>query len=86
VGQVDREHWYHRASAFPNCRRHTKPEVPDDEAEKIPNGTRSHIQDFAEAGRSFGTVEEIVGTMQTKYPDNGDLTTSLEQARFLVNH
>jgi hypothetical protein len=41
-----------------------------------------NIQDFAGAGRSLGTVEEIVGTMQTKDPDNGDLNTPLEQARF----
>jgi glyoxylase-like metal-dependent hydrolase (beta-lactamase superfamily II) len=63
---------------------HKKPEARDDEAEKILNGTRSYIQDFAEAVRSFGTVEEIVGAMQSKYPDHGNLTTLLFSARAAV--
>lgn len=54
---------------------HKKPEARDDEAETILNGTRSYIQDFAAAARSLGTVEEIVGAMQSKYPDHGSLTT-----------
>jgi hypothetical protein len=63
---------------------HKKPEAPDDEAEKILNGTRSYIQDFAEAARSLGTVEEIVGAMRSKYPDHGNLTTLLFSARAAV--
>ncbi len=63
---------------------HKKPETPDDEAEKILNGTRSYLQDFAEAARSFGTVEEIVGTIRSKYPDHGNLTTLLFSARAAV--
>jgi hypothetical protein len=45
---------------------------------------RSYIQDFAEAARSFGTVEEIAGTMRSKYPDHGSLTTLLFSARAAV--
>jgi len=52
---------------------HKKPEARDDETEKILNGTRSYIQDFAEAARSFGTAEEIVGAMRSKYPDHGKI-------------
>ena len=63
---------------------HKKPEAPDDEAEKILNGTRSYIQDFAEAARSFGTVEEIVGAMRSKYPDHGNLTTLVFSAKAAV--
>jgi glyoxylase-like metal-dependent hydrolase (beta-lactamase superfamily II) len=63
---------------------HKKPEARDDEAEKILNGTRSYIQDFTEAARSFGTVEGIVGAMRSKYPDHGNLTTLLFSARAAV--
>jgi hypothetical protein len=63
---------------------HKKPEARDDEAEKILNGTRSYIQDFAEAARLFGTVEEIVGAMRSKYPDHGNLTTLLSSAKAAV--
>jgi glyoxylase-like metal-dependent hydrolase (beta-lactamase superfamily II) len=63
---------------------HKKPEAPDDEAEKILNGTRSYIQDFKEAARSLGTVEEIVAAMQSKYPDHGNITTLLFSARAAV--
>ena len=63
---------------------HKKPEAPDDEAKKILNGTRSYIQDFAEAARSGGTVEEIVAAMRSKYPDHGNLTTLLFSARAVV--
>ncbi len=63
---------------------HKKPEAPDDEAEKMLNGTRSYIQDFAKAARSFGTVEEIVGAMRSKYPNHGNLTTLLFSARAAV--
>jgi len=74
VGQVDHEHWYHRASSSPNCfAGHKKPEARDDEAEKILNGARSNIKDFAEAARSFGTAEEIVGAMRSKYLDHGKI-------------
>jgi len=52
---------------------HKKPEARDDEAGKILNGTRSYIQDFAEAAGSFGTAEEIVGAMRSKYPDHGKI-------------
>ncbi len=52
---------------------HKKPGARDDEAEKILNGTRSYIQDFAEAAGSFGTAEEIVGAMRSKYPDHGKI-------------
>jgi glyoxylase-like metal-dependent hydrolase (beta-lactamase superfamily II) len=48
------------------------------------NGTRSDFQDFAEAARSFGTVEEIVGAMRSKYPDHGNLTTLLSSAKAAV--
>ncbi len=57
---------------------------PADEADKILSGTRSYNQDFAEAARSFGTLEEIVGTMRSKYPDHGNLTTLLFSARAAV--
>ena len=63
---------------------HKKPEARDDEAEKILNGTRSYIRDFAEAAGSFGTVEEIVGAMRSKYPDDENLTTLLFSARAAV--
>jgi glyoxylase-like metal-dependent hydrolase (beta-lactamase superfamily II) len=68
---------------------HKKPKAPDDEAEKILNGTRSYIQDFviqdfAEAPRSFETVEEIIGAMRSKYPDHGNLTTLVSSARAAV--
>ncbi len=52
---------------------HKKPEARDDEAEKILNGARSNIKDFAEAARSFGTAEEIVGAMRSKYLDHGKI-------------
>jgi hypothetical protein len=61
-----------------------KPEARDDDAEKILNGTRSYIQDFAEAAKSLGTVEEIVGAMRSKYPDHGNLTTLLFSAKAAV--
>ena len=63
---------------------HKKPEARDDEAEKILNGTRSYIRDFAKAARSTGTVEELVGAMRSKYPDHGNLTTLLFSARAAV--
>ena len=47
---------------------HKKPEAPDNDVETILDGTRSYIQDFVEAVRSFGTVEDIVGAMRSKYP------------------
>jgi glyoxylase-like metal-dependent hydrolase (beta-lactamase superfamily II) len=59
---------------------HKKPEAPDDEAEKILHCTRSYIQDFAEAARSFGTVEEIAGAMRSKYPNHGNLIALLFSA------
>ena len=61
-----------------------KNEAPDDEAQKTLDGTRSYIQDFAEAARSFGTVEEIVGTMRSIYPNHGNLTTLLFSAKAAV--
>ena len=54
---------------------HRKPEVPDDEAEAILRGTRSYIHDFAEAARSCGTAEELIGQMRSRYPNHGNLTT-----------
>jgi glyoxylase-like metal-dependent hydrolase (beta-lactamase superfamily II) len=63
---------------------HKKPGAPDDEAGKLLTGTRSYIKDFAEAASSFGTAEEIVSAMRSKYPDHGNLITLLFSARAAV--
>ena len=65
---------------------HKRPEARDDEAERILNGTRSYIQDFAAAVSSSGTVEQIVGVMRSKYPDHGNLTTFLFSASAAATH
>jgi hypothetical protein len=44
-------------------------------------GKITYIQDFAEAVRTLGTIEEIVGAMRSKYPDHGNVTTFLFSAK-----
>ena len=58
---------------------HKRPEV-DDDATRVLNSSRAYIRDFAEAAGSAGSVQDIVGTMQAKYPDHGNLTTLLYSA------
>jgi len=59
---------------------HKKPDTGDDEVDRILDGTRDYIRDFAEAAKSASSVEVLVGAMRAKYPDRGNLTTLMVSA------
>lgn len=59
---------------------HKKPDAGDDEVDRILDGTRDYIRDFAEAAKSASSVEVLVGVMRAKYPDRGNLTTLMVSA------
>ena len=63
---------------------HKRPELSDDCAAEILDGTRTYIRDFAEASKAPAGVREIVGAMTAKYPQHGNLTTLLFSAEAAV--
>ena len=60
---------------------HKKPEARDDDVTKILDGTRAYIRDFTMVAGSKGSAQEIVETMQARYPNHGNLTTLAYSAR-----
>ena len=59
---------------------HKRPELSDDRAAEILDGTRAYIRDFAEASEAPAGVREIVEAMTARYPQHGNLTTLLFSA------
>lgn len=59
---------------------HKRPDLRDDDPDRILNTSRRYMLDFADALKAEPSTQSIVRTMQGKYPDFGNLSTLLFSA------
>lgn len=63
---------------------HKRPDASDEDVSDILDGTSAYIRDFAQAVASADSVEPLIATMRTKYPDHGNLTTLVYSANAAI--
>ncbi|MGE0218338.1 MBL fold metallo-hydrolase [Mycolicibacterium sp.] len=59
---------------------HKDPQAADD-GPRILRSTRAYLDDFAELAKTATSARDLVGAMQQRYPDHGNLTTLIASAQ-----